>query len=245
LPGGMPTRTAVRRGGQAVGMPPCEGCDGRSCPAVPTIDVPCPERHYKYAMALKLVIFDLDGTLLEAMLDFNAIRAEIGLPPAIPILEAIDALSNAERSRARAILDRHEAAVAERSCLMPGARDLLAHLRRRGIKVAVLTRNSRASVDLAIRRHGLAFDASVARDEHRPKPSPDGVRHLMEACGVRPDETIVVGDFRFDIEAGRSAGVRTIAVISEPKPWAKDATWVASSLLDVQRLLDDAATTPV
>jgi HAD superfamily hydrolase (TIGR01509 family) len=203
-------------------------------------------------MALKLVIFDLDGTLLEAMLDFNAIRAEIGLPPAIPILEAIDAMSDADRARARAVLDRHEAAVAEQSRLMPGARELLAHLRGRGIRTAVLTRNSRASVDLAIRRHGLAFDASVARDEHRPKPSPDGVHYLMAACGAGVDETIVVGDYRFDIEAGRNAGVRTIALISqsktrrgEPKPWAQHATWVASSLLDVQRLLDAAATSPL
>jgi HAD superfamily hydrolase (TIGR01509 family) len=192
-------------------------------------------------MALKLVIFDLDGTLLEAMLDFGAVRAEIGLPPTTPILEAIAALSDTEQTRARAILDRHEAAVAERSCLMPGARELLVHLRERGVKVAVLTRNSRASVDLAIRRHGLAFDASVARDEHRPKPSPDGVHYLMAACGAAADETIVVGDYRFDIEAGRSAGVRTIALVSEPKPWARDATWVASSLLDVQRLLDAAS----
>ena len=192
-------------------------------------------------MTLKLVIFDLDGTLLEAMLDFNAIRAEIGLPPAIPILEAIDAMSDADRARARAVLDRHEAAVAEQSRLMPGARELLAHLRKRGIRTAVLTRNSRASVDLAIRRHGLAFDASVARDEHRPKPSPDGVHYLMAACGAGVDETIVVGDYRFDIEAGRNAGVRTIALLSQPKPWAQHATWVASSLLDVQRLLDAAA----
>ena len=209
--------------------------------AVPSIDAAHPDRHDECAMALKLVIFDLDGTLLEAMLDFNAIRAEIGLPPAIPILEAMDAMSDADRARARAVLDRHEAAVAEQSRPMPGARELLAHLRKRGIRTAILTRNSRASVDLAIRRHGLAFDASVARDEHRPKPSPDGVHYLMAACGADADETIVVGDYRFDIEAGRSAGVRTIALISQPKPWAQRATWMASSLLDVQRLLDAAA----
>ena len=196
-------------------------------------------------MALKLVIFDLDGTLLEPMLDFEAVRTEIGLPSATPILEAMACLDDADQARARAILDRHEAEAAAQSRLMPGARDLLVHLRRRGIKVAILTRNSRAGVDLAVRRHGLVFDASVTRDEHKPKPSPDGVHRLMALCGALPDETIVVGDYRFDIEAGRSAGVRTIAFISEPKEWAKDATWLVGSLAEVQRLLDTAAQPPV
>lgn len=196
-------------------------------------------------MPLELVIFDLDGTLLEAMVDFAAIRAEIGLPAATPILEAMDALSDPERERARAVLDRHEAEAAERSRLMPGAAGLLDHLSRRGIKVAVLTRNSRASVDLAIRRHGLAVDASVTRDEHPPKPSPDGVRHLMALCGASSGGTIVVGDYRFDIEAGLAAGVRTIALVSQPKDWANDATWVAANLCDVRRILDAAHESPV
>ena len=195
-------------------------------------------------MALKLVIFDLDGTLLEPALDFNAIRAEIGLPPTLPMLEVMEALDPAARRRAYAILDRHEAEAAARSQLMPGAKELLAALRRRGIKLAVLTRNSRVSVDAACRRHGLEFDAVSTRETHRPKPDPDGVHGLMKAFGVGPGETVVVGDYRFDIEAGRSAGVRTIAILAQPKPWAKDTTFVASSLAEVGRILECLAAEP-
>jgi len=190
-------------------------------------------------MALKLVIFDLDGTLLASPLDFNAIRAEIGLPEGRPILEALEDLSPSERARAETIINRHETEAARASRLMPGAADLLAWLRTRGLKVALLTRNSRSSVEAAARRHGLAFDAAVTREDHEPKPSPRGVRHLMEACGARADETILVGDFRFDVEAGAAAGVRTIAVAPEPTDWSAEATWRAGDLEAVRCLLEN------
>jgi len=192
-------------------------------------------------MGLKLVIFDLDGTLLDTPLDFDAIRAEIGLPDGVPILEAMGGLTDAERVRANRIIDRHEAEAAAESRLMPGAEPLLAWLRARGVKVAVLTRNSRASVERAVRQHGLVFDAAVAREDNRPKPSPAGVHDLMEACGTGPAETVVVGDFRFDIEAGRSAGVRTVALASEAVDWAAEATWQAPSLEAVQAILEQVA----
>jgi HAD superfamily hydrolase (TIGR01509 family) len=192
-------------------------------------------------MALGLVIFDLDGTLVEPALDFDAIKREIGLPADQPILEAMEGLDEAARGGANRILDRHEEEAAARSRLMPGARRLLAWLRRRGIRVAVLTRNSRTSVRRAARRHRLRFDAVVAREDKKPKPSPDGVRHLMAACGAGPDETVVVGDYRFDVEAGAAAGCRTVALVAPPAPpWAARATWQAGALAEVQSILERA-----
>jgi len=188
-------------------------------------------------MGLKLVIFDLDGTLLDSPLDFDAIRCEIGLPDGQPILEALEGLPPPERARAEAVIDRHETEAVRASRLIPGATDLLAWLRARGLKVALLTRNSRASVEAAARRHGLAFDAAVTREDHEPKPSPHGVRHLMEACGAGAAETVVVGDFRFDVEAGTAAGVRTVAVVAEPTGWSAEATWQAADLTAVRGIL--------
>jgi len=192
-------------------------------------------------MPLKLVIFDLDGTLLVTPLDLDRIRAEIGLPEGVPILEAMDGLTDAERARANRVIDRHETEAADESQLMPGAERLLAWLRSRGIKVAVLTRNSRASVERAVRRHNLVFDAAVAREDNKPKPSPAGVHCLMDRCGAGPAETIIVGDFRFDVEAGRSAGVRTIALVAEPTDWSDAATWQAATLQDVHAILERIA----
>jgi len=193
---------------------------------------------------LKLVIFDLDGTLLEPALDFAAIRAEIGLEPGAPILESFPALGETQRRRAYRILERHETAAADRSRLMPGAKELLDRLRQRGVKVTVLTRNSHASVRRACQRHGLAFDGIVARGDQKPKPSPSGIRHLMEICGAAPDEMVLVGDFRFDVEAAAAAGCRSIALVAEPTDWARRATWIARNLGEVRRILESAASTP-
>jgi len=210
-------------------------------PSRPRVDPDFALWHDGSAMALKLVIFDLDGTLLEPAFDFEAIRREIGLAPGASILEAMDTLSEAERARAGAILDRHEAEAADRSRLMPGAGELLDWLRRQGIRTAVLTRNSRRSVENACQKHGLEFSGVVARGDHLPKPSPVGVRHLMSTLGTEPEETIVVGDFRFDVEAGAAAGCRTIALVADPAPgWASGATWTAADLAEVRRILSEA-----
>ncbi len=191
------------------------------------------------AMPLKLVIFDLDGTLVLQALDFAAIKAEAGLPPDRAILEGLPALDLAARARALDILDRREAEAAAASELMPGAPALLAWLRERGIGVAVLTRNSRTSVDRAVERHGLALDAIVARDDHAPKPSPDGVVHLMRQFGAAAGETVMVGDFRYDMMAGRAAGCHTVALVAHPPPaWASEATYVVHDLAGVRGALE-------
>jgi HAD superfamily hydrolase (TIGR01509 family) len=213
---------------------------GAECkfPKLPAVDADAAARHHA-RMTLKAALFDLDGTLLEQGLDFEAIRAEIGLPPVVPILETMYALPADARRRAFAILDRRESEAAAASRVMPGARELLDQLRRRRIRIGILTRNSRVSVDTACRRHGLAFDAVVTREDLRPKPAPDGLHHLMDLFGATADETVMIGDYRYDIEAGRAAGVRTLAIATAPKSWAKDATWVAANLADVGRILED------
>jgi len=208
----------------------------------PKVDAPCGIWHHGQAMAVKLVIFDMDGTLLEPAFDFDAIRREIGLPPGAAIIEAMERFSESERARANWILERHEAEAARRSRLMPGAGELLDWLGARGVRTAVLTRNSRRSVDHACRRHGLAFDAVVTREDHLPKPSPVGIRRLMQTLGAEPDETVMVGDYSFDVEAGAAARCRTIALVSDPRPaWASEATWIAADLAEVRRILQAAA----
>jgi phosphoglycolate phosphatase-like HAD superfamily hydrolase len=63
----------------------------------------------------------------------------------------------------------------------------------------------------------------------------------MSTLGTEPEETIVVGDFRFDVEAGSAAGCRTIALVSDPVPtWASEATWIAADLAEVRRILSEA-----
>jgi HAD superfamily hydrolase (TIGR01509 family) len=175
-------------------------------------------------MRYRAVIFDMDGTLTRPRLDFPAIKREIGIPADRPILEAMEHMDDAARQRAERIVSRHEEHAARHSELNDGAAALVAFLRRRGVPLGLITRNNRRSVEITCRRHGLAFEAIISRDDAAPKPSPDGVLKVCRMLGVQPAEACVVGDYAFDIDSGRAAGCRTLAILNGKRPdWADRA----------------------
>ncbi|MBC8133224.1 MAG: HAD family hydrolase [Deltaproteobacteria bacterium] len=165
----------------------------------------------------RAVIFDLDGTLTEPLLDFDAIRSEIGIAPGAPILEALEGRDLDFRSRAEIILRRHELAAIAGATLADGCVELLSLLKAHRIPTAILTRNMRAAVDDFVHRFDFHFQAIYTREDGPPKPSPQGARALCEALGIPADQTLAVGDYKFDIMAARGAGCRT-ALVRHPPP---------------------------
>lgn len=183
---------------------------------------------------MRAVIFDMDGTITRPCIDFDAIRSEMGLPPG-PILEAMAGMSAEERARADAILVRHEAVAAANSELNDGAADTIRTLADQGLRTAILTRNSRASVETVLNRHGLSFAHVYTRDDGPQKPSPEPVLRICRALDVPPEETLMVGDYLFDIQAGQAAGARTALIVhDEAEPdYAEVADHVIRRLADV------------
>jgi phosphoglycolate phosphatase len=178
---------------------------------------------------LRLVIFDLDGTLVDSHQDIaeaaNALVAELGGRPLSE--EAITAMVG----EGAAVLVGRALAAAGLDPATPGALDgflrlyderLLRHTRPyEGMvdvvrtlhatrRVSVLTNKpSRATV--AILR-GLGFEPSLngiigGDTPVGRKPDPAGLRALMAAAGARPDETLLVGDSPIDFETARQGGV--------------------------------------
>ncbi len=183
-------------------------------------------------------VFDMDGTLTVAVHDFDAIRAELGLPAGRPILEVLAELPEAVAREKQAALDRIEAALADGAQAAPGAAALLAELARRGARLGLLTRNSRANTERTLRHSGLegAFDPAdrVTRDDGPPKPDPDGIHRLLARWGASPADAVMVGDFRFDLEAGRAAGCATVHVDpSGAFPWPELADLGVRSLAEL------------
>jgi len=197
---------------------------------------------------IRAVLFDFDGTLtLPGSLDFAAIRAAVGCPPGTPVLEYIEGLAEAgARSRAAAALEAFEQEAARASAPNRGAEELLAALRARGVPFGILTRNSRASVRTALESFSSVregdFRIIICREDGcRPKPHPDGVLLAASRFGCAAAECLVVGDYRFDVEAGAAAGAVT-ALLVNTTPVAEPSCPVdfrIKSLTEVLRVIDE------
>ncbi len=183
-------------------------------------------------------IFDLDGTLTLAVHDFAAIRAELGLPEGLPILESIAALPQREARERYARLDAIERELVAHARPAAGAEALLDALAARGARRGILTRNSQAIALDTLRAAGLArfFETAhvIGRENARPKPEPDGVQLLLGAWSLAPSEAVVVGDYLFDLRAGRAAGTATIHVdVAGAFRWPEHADRCVRSLAEL------------
>ena len=178
-----------------------------------------PEKKYRG------VLFDFDGTLTSpGALDFPAIKREIQCPVNQTILEYMETLPPPLRDRCSKILESRERQAAETSRPNRGAEACLLFLKRRGIRLGILTRNNRPSVNLVLGKFQNIgtddFSAIITRDEALPKPHPDGVLKAANIMGIPIPELLVVGDFRYDIMAGKAAGAST-ALLTNGNPPAK------------------------
>ena len=189
------------------------------------------------------VIFDLDGTLVDSALDFDQIRKEMGLPHGAPILETLATLPEAEVQRCQEILARHEYEGAQRATLMPGVVEFLELLESRQIPRAVVTRNARHLAIDTLKRLQLRFDPVLAREDGPVKPDPALLLQVCQRWSVAPDEVVMIGDFRYDLEAGRAAGSRTVLFTAGRDPasiaWAHLADAFLHSFHDAAELLLD------
>jgi len=187
------------------------------------------------------IVFDMDGTLVDSQLDFDAMRREMELPAGLPILEALSRLPPQLAARCQSILDRHESDGHERATLLSGVEQLLGELHSRSIRVAIATRNSRAITAATLDKLGLSVDFALTRDDGPVKPDPWAVRHACERWELSVAEVAVIGDFKFDIECGRAAGCRTV-LLTHPQDAAtyandEQADLLLTSLAEYERLL--------
>jgi len=186
-----------------------------------------------------LVIFDMDGTLIAQMLDFQDIRKQLAIRPEEGILEALEHMSPAQRTEAEAWLAQTELQAAKKARLMPGAAETLASIRNANIKVALLTRNSSRSMRMVIERFGLQFDLAWSREDGPIKPKPDSVLAACDTLDVTPGQTACVGDFHYDIIAANAAGASSILIAPDSRPpFADIADHVITKLSELPALLE-------
>ena len=186
------------------------------------------------------LLFDMDGTLTRPMLDFPAIKAEMGIGHS-PILEALAEMDQRRRAEAEAILLRHEDVAAARSSLNEGCLELMEWIEQERLPLALITRNSRRSAEVVVARHGLKMGVLIARDEGMFKPDPAPLWLACQRMGVNASEAWMIGDGRYDIEAGLAAGMKTVWISHRrPRDFAAEPWRVANDLSELNNLLRTA-----
>jgi phosphoglycolate phosphatase len=188
---------------------------------------------------MRLVAFDLDGTLIDSVPDLAAaLDAALGDQDMAPVGEARvrDWVGNGSRRlvesalgevlkrpvdedeleacHARFLAHYHASPVALTK-LYPGAREAIDGLVARGLSLALITNKPKAFIAPILEHFDLTgcFGLCLggdSLDEKKPDPAP--LLHAASHFGVSPEVCLMVGDSRHDIEAGKRAGFRTLAV---------------------------------
>ena len=161
-------------------------------------------------------VFDLDGTLTVAVHDFEAIRHELSIPEGWDILGYLTSLPDHQALPLHARLQEIELELAGVTQVAIGALELIEHLQVNNVTMGILTRNTRENALRTLDLIGLGgyFKPCnvLGRDDALPKPDPDGICRLAENWNVNPADMVMVGDYLYDLQAGRTAGSLTVHV---------------------------------
>lgn len=204
-------------------------------------------------------LFDFDGTIVDSrqvvLKSTRTMCQKIGLPVptddvilnymGIPleamvpdmVMKAGKTFSPADYDRAYTIFRKayrtHEF---ELTTVFPHMKDTLAKLQQRGHQLFIVTSKNSHSLVLGLQKFGLTqyFTGTVGSDNVAHfKPAPDGVLKILNEYHLKADESVMIGDAKYDLQMGNAAGVHTCG-----------CTWAAFSVANLKRehpdyLIDD------
>jgi phosphoglycolate phosphatase len=194
-----------------------------------------------------LLIFDLDGTLIDSKLDLansvNAARAHLGLglldlviimtyvgygaPVLIQKALAGEASESQIAQALEFFLDYYGRHALDSTRFYPGVRESLERLHGGGKRLAILSNKPVATGRMIVDGLGAAelfFRIYGGDSLDAKKPDPVGIARLMREAGVGPRATMMVGDSVVDVETARNAGVRSCGVRFGFAPASFDCT---------------------
>ncbi len=192
-------------------------------------------------MQIKAVIFDLDGTITQPFFDFDDIREEIGLArDSGPLLESMEKMTVQQRQDAEKILHYHEQKAVTESKLNANAKQTLSALCAAGIHIGVLTRNKRENALAIAKKHELKFDIVIGREDGPVKPDAFGVLRICEQFGVEPKETMLVGDYLFDLLCAKAAGAVAVLLAnhSQAGEFVEHADFCVEDISRILEIID-------
>lgn len=163
-------------------------------------------------MPVRLVIFDLDGTVVENNYDWPLIRRVLGVE-GDSILSYLDSLPEPERSHKYSLLEEFEKQQTVLARLKPGIRPFLEDLKLCGLQTALVTNNNRENTEFLLKKFNLDFDLVITRESGLRKPGGEPFLEVMNRFGVTPEQTVVIGDTHYDVQAASRAGIERVFIL--------------------------------
>jgi len=212
---------------------------------------------------IQLVIFDLDGTLVDAYqavaASFNHALKSFGYPSVDDSTikrsvgwgdrqllskfikpEDLDRVLSVYRAH-------HRTALKSGTKFLPGARTLLDQLKRDGCKLAIASNRPSRFTHIILKHLEVRslFTAVVCADEvASPKPAPDCLVRILEQCRLVPAQALYVGDMTIDVETGQRAGIQTVGVVTgsstEEELRKLGPRWIVHQISDVGQIVLEA-----
>lgn len=191
---------------------------------------------------MKLIVFDLDGTLLNSLEDLadsaNHVLEQHGFPThpvdayryfvgdgVRKLIERI--LPQEERTEARIEQCRQEFVayykvhMEDKTSVYEGITELLVELKNRGLKIAVATNKVHIAVKPLMEKYfpEIRFDSMIGQREGVPvKPAPQIMFDILRETGCEPSEALHVGDTATDMQLAHNAGVTPVGVLWGYRP---------------------------
>lgn len=158
------------------------------------------------------VIFDLDNTLVSSSLDFDSIRASLGCPKNIDLLDFVAALPESQQVDANELLVEYEINDAVGAKKLAGTEQILTLLAELSLSCAIVTRNCRQAATIKIENNNIDIEILLTREDHKAKPAPDALLHLAELWQIAPENLLYVGDYLYDLQAAKNANTMSCLI---------------------------------
>ena len=190
-------------------------------------------------LPLDLVIFDLDGTLVEFRYRFAEAKqsvlcllASLGISLPLDVVQrstqdifdeiAIQVKSvsldhDEVMAQVNEVIDLYEMEAATSTTIFDDTKVVLEELKNDGLKTALVTNNGRKATEFMLKRFDIKrfFDIIVTRNDGlKLKPYPDGILWVLNKLNASRTRTLFVGDSPLDVKAARAAGVIVAALKS-------------------------------